>query len=112
MKKLLAGLLFLGSISSFAYTTTNMICSESKQTSAFIQIVLHEASNDQEKTFAIKTEMEFDGTVISSVKLEGNEPDFSIMKATTEEGDQIVIVSQMIDDENGVQNYQYVCAPN
>lgn len=110
MKKLVVGFLLLQSLSAHAYITSEMICSESKQTSAFIKIVLHEARSDQEKTFAMKTEYLYDGTVINEVKMEGEEPDFCITKATTDQGEKIVIISQMIDDENGFQHNQYICS--
>jgi hypothetical protein len=110
MKKLIFSLLLLQSMSAFAYTKSEMLCMESKQTSAFIKIELYEATSDQENTFAMKTEYMFDGTVISEVKLEGEEPDFGIIKATTDEGEEIVIISQMIDNENGFQHNQYVCS--
>jgi hypothetical protein len=110
MKKLILAFLFLQSFSAFAYTSTDFLCSESKQTSAFIKIMIHEATNEQEKTFAIKTEYTFDGAVISEVKMEGEDPDFNIIKATTDDGEKLVIVSQMIDDENGFQHNQYICS--
>jgi hypothetical protein len=110
MKKLILCFLLLQSLSAFAYTKSKMLCMESKQTSAYIKIELYEATNDQEKTFAMKTEHDYDGAVISAVKMEGSEPHFGIINATTDEGEKLVIVSQMIDDENGFQHNQYVCS--
>lgn len=110
MKKIILGLCFLQSISAFAYETSEMLCSESKQTSAYIKIALHEATSDQEETYAIKTEYSFDGAVINEIKMEGEEPDFGFIKATTDDGERLVIVSQMSFSENGFQHNQYVCS--
>ncbi len=110
MKKLLLSFLLLQSLSAFAYTKSEMLCSESKQTSAFIKIVLHEATNDQEKTFAIKTEYQYDGTVISEVKMEGEDPYFDITKVTTDEGERLIIVYQMVYGEDGSELNQYICS--
>lgn len=109
MKKLILSLLLLQSVSAFAYTKSELLCSESKQTSAFIKIELFEAVSSTEKTFAVKYEYKYDGTVISKVVMEGEDPDFTIMNATTDEGEKIVIISQIFDNESGFQNNQYVC---
>lgn len=108
MKKLLLSFLLLQSFSVFAYTKSEGLCLESRQTSAFIKIELFEASNPSEKTYIVKYEYQVDGT-INQEEMRGNEPQFGVTKATTDRNETLFIVTQMLETEDGLRLRQYVC---
>ena len=105
MNKILFGLLILQSVSGFSYTRTEGLCMESNQSNAIIKIELYEASTSLEETYAVRHEYKYDGTLASEEKMTGKEPDFGIVKATTDKGEKLFIVTLISDKKIS----QYVC---
>ena len=96
MKKLLFAMLLLQSLSGFAYEKTEGICKTAGQKNPWIKIELFTASTTTEKTHAVKTEYNYNGTLVSTETIQGSEPDYNFTKATTENGDKLFIIDYMI----------------
>ena len=105
MYKIVFGLLILQSVSGYSYTRTEGLCIESNQSNAFIKIELYEASTPAEETYAVRHEYKYDGTHASEEKMTGKEPDFGIIKAATDKGEKLFIVTTISDKKIS----QYVC---
>lgn len=101
---LVASILSLKSL--FGYELFDGLCQSSGQKNSWVKIKYYEASKDGEKSYAVKTELNRDGSVASVVRFEGSEPDFNVTKATTEDGEKIFILQNLNEK---AEFYQAVC---
>jgi len=101
--------LFLSSNSVFAYKTIEGICSSSLQKNPWIQVILNTAEAKDEKSYAVVNEYNYEGELVRTETIVGKEPDFTVIKAVTEEGEKIFILTYLKGNDPNIELYQYVC---
>ena len=104
MKQLLILVSFLLSFSFSAHSAEQVLCMESGQNSAFIMAELTKGE-------VTLKHMNIDGSIKLEEKLKGSDPELSVMNATDEEGNSIIIINSITgDDKKGIKSRVLVCS--